>query len=296
MFRNNAYVQLHFSILIFGFTVILGKVINLSEFWLVWYRLGLASLAYLFFIKPHQFKISKQDALKLAGGGLLLTLHWITFFGSIKYANASIGAVCLSTSMIFAALLEPFFYRKRLKWYQIALGMVVVTGIYLIHRFHEVYTLGLIIGLTSAFLSAIWSIVNKKIVEGFNNTVVNFYELGFGWLILTVLSPFVISFEGAFPLPSLSDWVYLLILSLICTNFAYNLSINSLRSIPTFNYVLAFNMETIYGIILATLLFGENTHTDTGTIIGVMMVLVSVFAYPFLHRYIEMREAKRISA
>lgn len=292
---RNPFVQLHFSIFIFGFTVILGKLIDLNEFWLVWYRLGMATFGYLLIIKPTALRISWNQFWKLAGGGMLLTLHWITFFGSIKYANASIGAVCLSTSLVFAAFLEPIFFRKKIQWFQIVLGLVVITGIYLIHRFHAIYTHGLILGLISAFLSAFWSIVNKRIVNGFDNTVVNFFELGIGWLVLTLIAPIMIASGVSFPIPTISDWVYLMILAFVCTTFAYNLSINSLRYIPTFNYVLAFNMETIYGIILATLFFNENKDIDTGTVIGVMLVLISVFTYPFLNRYLSFKSAKQAS-
>ena len=292
---RNPYAQLHLAIFIFGFTVILGKLIELNEFWLVWYRLGLATIGYLLVVKPSSLKISLAEFWKLAAGGMLLTFHWITFFGSIKYANASIGAVCLSTSLVFAAFLEPIFFRKKLKWFQILLGIVVVTGIYLIHQFQTLYTKGLILGLISAFLSAFWSIVNKKIIGDFDNTIVNLYQLGIGWVVLTVLSPLMIAGGVSFPIPALSDWFYLLILALVCTNFAYNLSINSLRHIPTFNYVLAFNMETIYGIVLATLFFSENKDINMGTIIGFMMVLISVFTYPFLNKHLVMRSAKQAS-
>lgn len=290
MFR--AYASLHFAIVIFGFTVILGRIITLPEYMLVWYRVGLATLGYLILIRPQKLNIPRRDMLQLGAVGGVLMLHWIAFFASIKYANASIGAVCLSTSILFAALLEPFFRKRRLKIYQVLLSLIVIVGIYLIHQFQEISWAGIIWGLISAFFSALYGFLNKKIIKKYDDNTVNLFELGFGFIAMTLLMPiyFVLEPHASFPIPTSGDWFYLIILAIVCTTFAYNLALNALRYIPTFNYVLAFNMEAIYGVILATFILGENKNVDWRSLLGASMVLGSVFFYPLLERSFTLRK------
>lgn len=290
MFR--AYASLHFAILIFGFTVILGRVISLPEYMLVWYRVGLATLGYLVLVRPKKLIIPWKDMLRLGAVGGVLMLHWIAFFASIKYANASIGAVCLSTSILFAALLEPFFHKRRLKIYQVFLSFIVILGIYLIHQFQEISWIGIIWGLISAFFSALYGFMNKKIIKKYDDNTVNLFELGFGFVGMTLLMPiyFILEPHASFPVPTSDDWIYLIILAIVCTTFAYNLALNALRYIPTFNYVLAFNMEAIYGVILATFILGENKNVDWRSLLGASLVLGSVFFYPLLERSFTLRK------
>lgn len=305
MLKWKGYGQLHFSILIFGFTAILGEMINLPEVLLVWWRTGLAAAGFVgmaFYARRRKNRekidVPLRDKWRLMGVGLVLVAHWIAFFAAIKYGSVSVAVVCLSTGALLTAFMEPFFTKRRPSALEFVLGAAAAAGIYLIYRFETAYALGLVLGLISAALSALYGVLNKPLAEKYPHQTINRYELGMGFLVLTLLMPFYYWFgpeAQVWAPPSAADWFWLVVLVVVCTNYAYGLAIEALRHIPTFAYVLAFNLEIIYSIVWAYFFFGENRDVSGGAVLGAALALGSVFLYPVLQRaqHIEYRRKLR---
>lgn len=297
LFRD-ARFQMHFSIFLFGFTGILGELISIPTYWLVWWRLGLAAVGFGILLGTVRARgmrwLAWRQMPALAGVGVVLGLHWAFFFGSIAAANVSIAVVMLATSPFMASLIEPMVRNRRILPHELALGVLALVGIYLIHQVSLEYWLGMALGLASAATSALYGILNKGLVDKHSALQLNFYEMSGAWIVLGLLSPLLAGLlpGGAdFAVPQGLDWLWLLILSLLCTNFAYLLSIYALRQVPVFNYILAVNLEPIYTIILAWLFLGEAHVLDTQFFIGTVLVIGSVFVSPVLHRLTRKRGA-----
>jgi drug/metabolite transporter (DMT)-like permease len=284
---QKAYFQLHIAIFLFGFTAILGKLISLSELSLVWWRMLLTSISFLFFPKMlEMFKaIPMKTRWQLFGIGIIIAAHWVCFFGGIKYSNVSICLVCMATGAFSTAILEPLFFKQKIKKYELFLGFMIVPGMYLVVQSTswDMIT-GIILALISAILAALFSILNKRMVEQVNTKVITFVELTSGWLFLSVILPFYLYFSESSLLPTWLDLGYLLILALLCTTLAFVLNLNALKHISAFNANLAINLEPVYGIILAWLIFQENKEVGEFFYIGVLVVLLAVFSYPFLKK------------
>lgn len=301
--QRTAYLHLHISVFLFGFTAILGALISLSGVVLVWYRLLLTVLVYVGWLayRGQLPRLPWRQALHLAGIGLVLGIHWITFYGAIKLANASVALVCLSSATFFTSVLDPLFYRRSISRREVLLGLVVLLGIYLIYHFQPAgMEWGIVVGVVSALFSALTGMLNKRVVNAHPGALINTYELGGCFVIFSVLMPLYLYLAPAEALlPAVGtrfsdhpwlgwldhDWFYLILLSLVCTNLAYNLSMNALRHISTFNFILAINLEPIYGIVLAVLLLGENRELNWGFVLGCGLVFASVF-FNVILRYI----------
>jgi drug/metabolite transporter (DMT)-like permease len=285
--KTKAYIQIHISVLLWGFTAILGKLIGLRETPLIWYRLLIISAVLLFV--PGLFKKARQlpsaVLLKLAGTGFLIAIHWLCFYGSIKYSNVSVALSCLSTTSFFTSLLEPLILKKSLKKYELLLGMLVIPGIYLIFYFTSLYIAGVILGLLAAVLCAVFVPLNKKITAGIDPLCVTFVELGSGFVLTSLIMPLYLAvFPGTSLQPDLKDWFYLVILSVFCTILPFTLSIRTLKHISAFSVNLTLNLEPVYGIIMAILFFHENRELNPGFYLGTLIILFSVFLYPVLHK------------
>lgn len=276
---NNRFIKLHISILLAGFTGLFGKLISLNEGLLVWYRMLFAAVVFycILLIGNKLEKIPWREKLKICGVGVLLALHWVSFFGSIKLANISIGVVCFSTTSFFTALWEPLIIRRRFAVRELFFSLIAVAGIALIFQFDTRYRTGIIVGILSAALAALFTITNKKVGAHHNTRSVLLYELVGGFLGLTCLLPFYLHF---FPvdtiLPSLPDFLYLLILAVICTIGLQILQIQALKSISAFTVNLSYNLEPIYSIVLAVLFFDEARELNYAFYIGLGMIFLSV--------------------
>ncbi len=285
---QKAYLQLHIAVVLFGFTAILGRLIELSEMSIVWWRLLLTCISLIFFagfIKNIK-AIPGKGLWQLAGIGWIVTLHWVFFYGSIKYSNVSVALVCLATTSFFTSVLEPLLLRKPFKWHETALGILVIPGMYLIVESIEakMYT-GVWMALVSAFLAAIFAIANKKMVDRYDPNSITFVELGSGWILLCLLFPF---YQQFFPeatlLPTIMDFIYLIILALFCTTLAYVLSLKALKYISAFTANITINLEPIYGILLAIWIFAENKELNTTFYYGVLIILGAVFLHPVISK------------
>lgn len=292
---TRAYLELHIAVFLFGFTAILGDLIQLSALSLVWWRVLLTSTSLLFLIRVRRLfrQMPKEDLRRFMGIGALVGIHWICFYGAIKLSNASIALIAMATTSFFTAFLEPLILRQKVKWFEIALGLLIIPGMILIVNSTELSKLnGLWIGLLAAFVIAIFATLNKKYIQQYNVLEITFLELGTACLLISLSLPlyFIITKESwTALLPSPMDWVYLLILSLLCTTLAYVLALRSLKHLSAFASNLTVNLEPVYGIALAWVLLGENQELSAGFYWGGVIILVSVFSYPILKRKMKNR-------
>lgn len=276
---RKAFIQLHTAIFLAGFTAILGKLIGLSEGWLVFYRLGITVLLLLLILgwRKELERLSRADMSKAAGVGLVIAFHWVCFYGSIKYANASVALVCLSAAGFFTALIEPVIYRRSVVWPELALGILAIAGIYVIFDFHPQYKTGIVFGILSALGSAVFPVFNHRLVQRIHPRTLTLYELSGGFLGMALLLPVYLQwFPGGYAVPTAPDLGWLLVLSLFCTVFSFELQLSSLKHISPFTANLSYNLEPVYGILMAFAFFHENEHLNGYFAVGVGMILLAV--------------------
>ncbi len=274
-----ALLKLHFAVFLWGFTGVLGKAIQLNEGLLVWYRL-LITVVTLFFLmlwKNEFKKITLKTALKLSAIGCVVALHWVCFYGSIKYANVSIALICLSAAGVITALIEPIFTSKKIVVVEVLLGLIAIIGIYLIFHFDTKYRTGILIGFLSTILSVLFSVLNKKMVDLVPPKTMILFELSGGLLFLSLLMPLYLKhFPVINLLPTFQDWMWLIILSWICTIWAFDLSLQALKKISAFTQNLTLNLEPVYGIVLAFFVYQENKHLNFSFYIGFALIVLAV--------------------
>ena len=276
---KKAFLQLHIAVFLAGFTAILGKLIHLNEGLLVWYRLFITVLVlgFMMAFRRQLRLIAKRDVLRISGVGAVIAIHWVTFYGSVKYANVSVALVCFSATVFFTALLEPFMLKTRIVLAELLLGLLAISGIYIIFDFHPQYKLGIIFGIISAFGSAIFPILNKQLLNRFSPGVLTFYELGGGLIVLTALLPFYLLFYPAeYYIPTISDWGWLMVLAIACTVLSFHLQLNALKKISAFTANLSYNLEPVYGIILAFIFFSENKLFHHEFYFGLGLILLTI--------------------
>jgi len=276
---KNALIKLHIAVFLWGFTGVLGRLISLNEGLLVWYRM-LFTVVVLFALMYSKKQIQKVEGnfrWQLVGTGGLLALHWVFFYGSIKYSNVSIALTCYSSSGLFTALLEPLMTRKKVVLQELLLGTLAIAGIYLIFHFDPQYKTGIVLGLMCTLLSSIFSILNKKQLEVVTPRTLMLYELGGGFLLLTAAMPLYLHmFPAVSLLPKGIDTFWLIIMSLFCTILAMDLSLQALKYLTAFTQNLTLNLEPVYGIILAFVVYHENKHLSDGFYLGFFLILLAV--------------------
>lgn len=276
---RKAFLQLHIAVFLAGFTAILGKLIGLNEGLLVWYRLliTVVTLGLVLYFKKQLYRIPLKDAFEIFAVGLIVAAHWVSFYGSVKYGNVSIAVVCLSASGFFTAFFEPFIFKRRIVIIEILLSLLAIVGIYIIFDFHPQYKTGIIFGVISAIGSSLFPIFNKKLLARFNPGTLTLYEIGGGFVALSILLPFyLLQFPATYYLPTTADWIWLIILACACTVLCFDLQLNALKKISPFTANIAYNMEPVYGIIFAFIIFRENKLLDMHFYAGVGLILLSV--------------------
>jgi drug/metabolite transporter (DMT)-like permease len=276
---RKALVQLNGAVFLWGFTGVLGRLITLDQTWLVWYRLMITavSLWILYFFLKRIRKFPLRSALYIGTIGFIQALHWVCFYGSIKYANITIALTCLSTSALLASVIEPLFLKKKFDPVEIALGLFAIAGILIIYNTHINFSTGIIIGLLAALLTVFVSVMNKKTVDDYEPGQITLYQLTGGFVGLSLLLPV---YQYFFPeihyKPAPLDWLWLVILSWVCTIFTFFLYIRSLKKISAFTMNLTLTLEPVYGIILAFLIYHENEHLSRWFYIGFALIGVAV--------------------
>lgn len=273
------YLHLHVLVFIAGFTAILGQLISIDAIPLVWYRMlfALVFIGVYVLISQAKIRIPLKSVLKLSFAGIIIALHWITFFGSIKASNVSIALAMFSTGAFFASLLEPLIYRRKIIRYEIFFGIIVIIGVYIITQSELEYLSGIILGIISAFLSSFFAVMNGKFLEKHTATVISFYEFISGVAFITIYLIFSESgFTTDFFLLHVSDIIYLLVLASICTAYAFIASVYVMRYISPYTVVLTYNLEPVYGIILAIIIFPEKEKMSLNFYIGAAIVIAVV--------------------
>ena len=291
---KKAFIQLHIAVFLAGFTGILGRLITLNEGMIVWYRLLLtaATMWILFGLMKKLQKIPVADILKIAGVGFIAAMHWITFYGSIKYSNVSVALVCFSAIGFFTALFEPLILKKKMNWTELLLGLVTLAGIYIIFHFDSQYKTGIIIGIISAILAALFPIFNREFLKRTNvETMLTWQQTG-GLLTLSILLPFYLQrFPTPNFIPSLENFGWLLMLSWLCSVIAFQLSANALKRLSAFTVNLTFNLEPVYGIILAFMVYKENQFLSKWFFVGFGIIAVALIIHIVLLR----KEEKKLT-
>lgn len=273
------YIHLHFLVFIAGFTAILGELISIKAIPLVWYRMVIASILMFIYIKiaKVKLKINLKSILKLSIAGIIIALHWITFFASIKEANISIALAMFSTGAFFASLIEPIIYKRTIIWYEILFGIIVVIGVFIITQSEIKYLTGIILGISSAFLSSLFAVLNGQFLKQHTATVISFYEFLSGVLFISL---YILFFGEGFSFDFFNlirlDIVYLFILASICTAYAFIASVYVMKLISPYTVVLTYNLEPVYGIIMAIILFPEKEKMSAPFYYGAAIIIATV--------------------
>jgi len=276
---KKAFIQLHIAILLAGFTGVFGKAISLNEGLLVWYRMLISGILLLLILgASRRLKaVSLRDFQRIALTGCLLALHWIFFYGSIKYSNISVGVVCFSLTGFFTAILAPILNKKKFAPSELLLSGLTLLGIGLIFSFDSQYRTGILLGVLSSLVVAFYTIVNERLAQSFQSEVITVYQMIGGSIGLAAIMPFYLHiFPVATLVPSMQDFIYLLMLSLFCTVLLYMLLIRALQKISAFTVNLSFNLEPIYTIALAILIYKENRELTIPFYIGLCLIILSV--------------------
>ena len=282
-----SYLHLHVIVFIWGFTAILGKLISLEALDLVWYRMLFASVIMTFVVlfNKEKIKVPFNVLVGFIVSGIIIAAHWLTFYQAIKVSNVSITLACLSTGAFFASILEPIFYKRRVIWYELLFGIIVVVGLGIIFNVETKFKTGIYLAVTSAFLSALFSVINGKYAKEYDPNVISLYELSSGVFFLSIYLFFAGSFTPAFFSLSVNDLIWLFLLSSICTAYAFSASVKVMKFLSPFTVMLTINLEPIYGIILALLIFKDGEEMSPLFYVGALIILATVIANGIVKSY-----------
>ncbi|MBR8535824.1 DMT family transporter [Carboxylicivirga sediminis] len=281
------HLKLHFVVILYGFTAILGKLITLPAPQMVWYRMIIAFLVlggYLWY-KKMPIAIGTVNILKLMGIGLVVAFHWITFFHAVKISNVSVTLGCMASTTLFASFLEPIIFRKRIKWIEVLIGLVIILGLYLIFQFELTYWKGIITALISAFLAGLFTVLNKIYIDKYHPVTISFYEMLSGFISIGIFLIIIEVLPNNLLIPTNSDIIYILILGIVCTAYAFVVAVDVMKVLSAYTVVLAINMEPVYGILLAFFIFGQSEFMSAGFYLGTLVILAAVFLHPILLRF-----------
>ena len=276
--KLKSLIHFHFIVFIFGFTAILGSLISIESLALVWYRMLIAFIFLILIavIFKINIKVSNKLLIKLLFCGVLISLHWITFFKAIKVSNVSITLSVLSLGAFLTSFLEPLFYKRKIIPYEVFLGVFVVFGTSLIFKSQYYYIEGIFYALISVFLSVIFGLINGKLIKQTSPLVISIYELLGGVILTTLILIFIGDFNMSLFDISKSDLFWLMILGTICTAYAFVISVEVLKHLTPYSLMISINMEPVYGIILAIIILNENTVLSTEFYIGFILIFISV--------------------
>ena len=276
---KKAFIQLHIAVFLAGFTAILGKLIALNEELLVWYRMLITAitLTLLLYFKKELKKLPFKITITIFGVGALVAFHWLCFYGSIKYSNVSVSLTCFSAVGFFTAIFDPLIKKKKIDLVEVFFGLLTIAGIYLIFDFYPQYKLGIVFGIISALLASIFPILNKDLLKIVSAETLTLYEMIGGFLALTLIFPFYLKlFPAKYYWPTVTDWLWLLVLAWLCTVLSFILQLNALKKISAFTSSLTYNLEPIYGIVLAFIIFHENKFLGPGFYYGLGLIFLAV--------------------
>lgn len=291
------YFHLHFLVFLWGFTAVLGKLISIPSVEMVFYRtlLATAGMGAVMLLFKKSFSISSTLLVKVSATSIIVAIHWIAFFVSGKISNPSTSLVGFATCSFWAAILEPLIKRKKIAAIEIGLGVVVLIGLGIILAFDFKHPLGLLLGVISGLTAAWFSIINSKLVHQVNAYAITFYEMLGACLFILLFMPLYVRLpvvDKLYIIPTLSDWVYITIMAWVCSVYAFSASVNLSKRISVFMIQLALNLEPLYGIVLALLMFGQQEVMNWPFYLGTTIVLSAVIIYPILKNRAQTRAAQ----
>ncbi len=276
--KLGSYLNLHFIVFIWGFTAILGALITINPEAIVWYRMLFAGAflgLYLLFTKQN-FRVPLKEFFKLIFVGLLIALHWILFFKAIHISNVSITLSIFSLGAFITSILEPVFYGRKVLWYEVFFGLIIITGLVLILKVEVNYFNGMLCALASIILGVVFTLINGKLVEKHESTVISFYEFLSGTFFISLYFLIEQDFTASFFTLTAKDWILILILSSVCTAYAFTASVKVMRKLTPYTVMLTTNLEPVYGIILAYLIIGGKEKMSSQFYIGALIIVITV--------------------
>ena len=280
------HIWLHIIVLIFGLTGVLGKLITTNSYLLVWYRVGIAliSLICYFVLTQFSFKISKKELLINLGVGAIIAVHWVTFFEAIKQSNVSVALVCFSSTTFFTALLEPLYFKRKIKPYELLLGLLIIAGLYFVFSFELTYLTGIILAIFSAALASWFTVLNGILIAKTSAKTISFYEL-LGAFIVVSIYLFVTNGSNlnSYLIP-LQDLKWLFVLGTLCTAFAFIMSVEVMKKISPYTVSMSINLEPIYAILLALIIWPESEKMSFGFYAGASVIIGTIFLNAFLKK------------
>jgi drug/metabolite transporter (DMT)-like permease len=282
-----SYLNLHLIVFIWGFTAILGALITIPADNLVWYRMLLASgfLGLFLIIREQSFRIPIRELFQLVFVGLLIALHWIFFFQAIHISNVSITLSVFSLGAFMASLLEPIFYGRKVLWYEVFFGLVIIAGLLLILQVESVYLTGILFALASIFLGVIFTLLNGKLIAKNDPSVITFYEFLSGFLFISLYFIFQGKFTQDFFVLTFNNWVLLFVLASICTAYAFTASVRVMRRLTPYTVMLTTNLEPVYGIVLAYFIIGGKEKMSTEFYVGAFIIVITVILNGVIKHY-----------
>lgn len=293
------YLMLHFVVLIWGFTAILGVLISMPTIEMVLYRTLLASvgLGLVFWWRKTRIRVPQKELLKILATGAVISLHWLLFFGAARVSNISVCLAGLATASFWTAFIEPMVNKTRVKWYEVFLGLLIIVGLVIIFSFELDYWLGLVMSVASALLGACFMVINSRLTKRGHPYIITFYEMiGACFFTLLVMLGYRFFYADAELqlVPTAMDWVWLFLLAGFCTVYAFSVSVELMKRLTAFAVNLTVNLEPVYGIILAVLIFGEKEKMTGGFYLGALIILLSVCMYPLFNYIYKRRKAKQL--
>ncbi len=292
MFKNKNLLLLHFIVFVWGWSPILGKLINIEgvfAYQLVWFRMLITVLTIAVYlgISKTSIQLPRKDILKLIGVGMIITFHWYSFYNAINISNVSVTLVAFATGTLFTSIVEPIFYKRKIIRYEIAFGMVIIAAIAIIFKVETRYTLGIIFGMLAALTSSFFTVFNGLLVQRIPSPLIAIYELGGGFLALTVFLFFKGEFNTVFFDITPKAWMWLSILAVLGTAYPFIASVNLMKTISPYTVTLTVNLETIYGIIIAYFLWRKEEAMTPGFYLGTFIILSVIFGNAALKKYLK---------
>jgi drug/metabolite transporter (DMT)-like permease len=282
-----SYLNLHIIVFIWGFTAILGALITIQSEFLVWYRMFFAAffLAIFIGIKKKPFKVAPKSLLKFIVVGLLIALHWIFFFEAIKISTVSITLSVFSLGAFFASLLEPLFYGRKILWYEVFFGLIIIAGLGLIMQVEINYWNGMLLALVSIIIGVLFTLMNGKLIVNHDPSIISFYEFLAGFVFISIYFLFQGSFTTDFFILTAKNWILIFILASICTAYAFTASVKVMRQLSPYTVMLTTNLEPVYGIILAFFIIGGKEKMSTEFYIGAIVIVITVLLNGIIKHY-----------
>lgn len=290
--KLKSYLNLHLIVFIWGFTAILGALISISSEAIVWYRMLFAAVFLMFYLlyTKHSFRISIKDFFQLTFVGLLIAVHWVFFFKAIQVSNIAVTLSIFSLGAFFTSILEPLFYKRKVLWYEVFFGLIIIVGLALILQFEINYLEGILYALAAVILGVLFTLINGKLIEKQEPAIISFYEFISGTCFISVYFLFENEFTIDFFILTTKDWILILILSSVCTSYAFTAAVKVMQKLSPYTVMLTTNLEPVYGIILAYFIIGGKEKMSSEFYIGAVIILITVVANGVIKHYFNDKE------